>query len=85
MNGRKLYVRPVITANFDAMSWSLLVSPRNCRTSIRWLQLTKRTTGPPFDRMVCHASVRIRKLVKNGAITSTSRKFFHRPDLNAMA
>ena len=43
-----------------------------------------RATGPESERIVCHASVRIRKLVKNGAITSTSNRFFHRPDLNAI-
>jgi hypothetical protein len=32
-----------------------------------------------------HAKVRTRKLVKNGAITSTSIRFFHRPALNAIA
>ena len=32
-----------------------------------------------------HDSVRTRKLVKNGAITRTSIRFFQRPDLNAMA
>ena len=42
------------------------------------------TTGPSSDRIVCQASVRIRKLVKNGAMTSTSRMFFQRPDLKAM-
>ena len=41
-------------------------------------------TKPLSERIVFHAKVRIRKLVKNGAITSTSRKFFHRPDLKAM-
>ena len=32
-----------------------------------------------------HDRVRTRKLVKNGAITSTSIRFFHRPALKAMA
>jgi hypothetical protein len=34
--------------------------------------------------MICQASVRMRKLVKNGAITSTSSTFFHRPAFWAM-
>ena len=45
----------------------------------------KNPTTPPFGRIVCQASVRIRKLVKNGAITMTSSTFFQRPDLKAIA
>ena len=41
-------------------------------------------TGPVSDRIVRHASVRMRKLVKNGAITRTSMTFFQRPAFWAM-
>ena len=41
--------------------------------------------NPSSARISCHDSVRSRKLVKNGAITSTSSSVFHRPDLNAIA
>src|SRR3954447_12966929 len=84
MNGRKLYVKPEITANGGLSSWSLctrcsalstLNSPRSWKT---------RETGPESERIVCQARVLIKKLVKNGAITSTSSRFFHLPDLNAM-
>ena len=40
---------------------------------------------PSSARSSFHDSVRTRKLVKNGAITSTSIRFFHRPALKAMA
>ncbi len=43
------------------------------------------TTGPPSDRMVFQASVRIRKLVKNGAITRIRMTLRQRlPALNAI-
>ena len=42
-------------------------------------------TGPSSARIVRQDSVRSRKLVKNGAITSTSMKFFQRPALKAIA
>ena len=43
------------------------------------------TTKPSSDRISFHDSVRTRKLVKNGAITSTSIRFFQRPALKAIA
>ena len=47
--------------------------------------LQRVTTKPLSDRIVFQASVRTRKLVKNGAITSTSIRFFQRPALSAIA
>ena len=43
------------------------------------------TIRPLSARISFHDSVRTRKLVKNGAMTSTSIRFFHRPALNAIA
>ena len=43
------------------------------------------TTNPLSDRIDFQARVRTRKLVKNGAITNTSMRFFQRPALNAIA
>ena len=40
---------------------------------------------PSSARISFHESVRTRKLVKKGAMTSTSMRFFQRPDLKAMA
>jgi hypothetical protein len=34
--------------------------------------------------MVSHASVRIRYVTKKGAITSSRKRFFHRPPRNAI-
>ena len=45
----------------------------------------KLVTGPSSARIVRHDSVRSRKLVKNGAMTSTSMTCFQRPDLKAIA
>jgi hypothetical protein len=42
------------------------------------------TTNPSSARIVFHASVRMRKLVKNGAMTRTSSVAFHLPDRKAM-
>ena len=47
-------------------------------------RLDDRVTGPVSDRIVRQASVRMRKLVKNGATTSTSMTFFQRPAFWAM-
>ena len=41
-------------------------------------------TKPSSVRIVCHASVRMRYVTKNGAITSRSRRFFQRPPRKAM-
>ena len=41
-------------------------------------------TNQSSDRIVRQASVRMRKLVKNGAMTSTSTTFFQRPAFCAM-
>ena len=43
------------------------------------------TMKPSSRSSSFHDSVRTRKLVKNGAITSTSIRFFQRPDLKAIA
>ena len=43
------------------------------------------TTTPSSRSSSFHDSVRTRKLVKNGAMTSTSIRFFHRPALKAIA
>ena len=42
------------------------------------------TTGPPSARIVFQASVRIRKLVKNGAMTRTSSRLRQRPARKAI-
>ncbi len=44
----------------------------------------KSATHPLSARICFQATVRSRKLTKNGAITSTSSRLRHRPDLNAM-
>ncbi len=54
------------------------MTSRTCRL------LSTDTTGPPSDRIVFQASVRIRKLVKNGAITRISTTPRQRPARNAM-
>ena len=41
-------------------------------------------TGPSLPRMIFQLIVRIRKLVKNGAMTRKSRRFYQRPPLNAI-
>ena len=41
-------------------------------------------TQPLSARISFHDSVRIRKLVKNGAITNASSRFFQRPALKAI-
>jgi hypothetical protein len=43
------------------------------------------TIQPSSARISFHDSVRSRKLVKNGAMTRISIRFFQRPDLNAIA
>ena len=73
-----------MTANFDDSSVSLLVRCRNCSRSVMCSHWTISATGPVSDRIVRQASVRMRKLVKNGAMTSTSRTFFQRPAFWAM-
>jgi hypothetical protein len=77
MNGRKLYVRPATTATFVASSRP---SVKVSRPSVS----KNPATGPVSDRIVFHAIVRTRKLVKNGAITRTSMMLRQRPDLNAI-
>ncbi len=53
-----------------------------CRKmSIAWM---KPITGPLLPRMICHEMVRIRKLVKNGAITRNRIRFLNRPPRKAM-
>ena len=44
-----------------------------------------RGSAPLSPRMIFHEIVRSRKLVKNGATTRNSSRFFWRPPLNAMA
>ena len=73
-----------MTANFDDSSVSLLVRCRNCSRSVMCSTWKMCVTGPVSDRIVRQASVRIRKLVKNGATTSTSMTFFQRPAFWAM-
>ena len=50
-----------------------------CRVSRRKLR-----TGPLSSSRTFQLIVRIRKLVKNGAITMNSRKFFQRPPRKAI-
>ncbi len=77
MNGRKLYVSPATTATGVASSRPS--APRMCRVCRVF------TTNPSSARISFHDRVRTRKLVKNGAMTSTSIRFFQRPALNAIA
>ena len=42
------------------------------------------TTSPLSERIVSHASVLIRYVTKNGAITSSRKRFFQRPPRNAI-
>ena len=91
MNGRKLYVSPQITANGVLSSWSLLMSPTSRRPplnqssrNIVCVCCAPETSSPLLPRMFCQASVRMRKLVKNGAMTRTRRTFFSRPERWAM-
>ena len=76
MNGRKLYVRPPTTAAGVRRS----VPPGPSRPTLR----SNVTSVPWSPRIVFQASVRIRKLVKNGTTTRPSSRFFHRPPRNAM-
>ena len=68
---------PAITAIGVASSRKSAGTPgsRGCRPRIGELSL----------RMSFHEIVRSRKLVKNGATTRNSSRFFWRPALNAMA
>ena len=68
-----------MTANREFISESLLVRRIHWSTSVTWVDRASPATGPLSVRIVCQARVRIRKLVKKGAITSTRRKFFHLP------
>ena len=43
-----------------------------------------RTTNPWSARMVCHASVRIRYVTKNGATMTSRSRFFQRPPRKAI-
>ena len=79
MNGRKLYVSPHTTARGVASSRSSPVRPNGAVTSRTWSESRTPTTGPPSERIVFQARVRMRKLVKNGAITITSSSPRHRP------
>ena len=76
MNGRKLYVIPATTAT------ALAVTFMSC--GIRCRHFSELTTKPSSARICRQAIVRRMKLVKNGATTSTSRRFRQRPALNAM-
>ena len=67
MNGRKLYVMPATTAN------AVPVTLTAC--GIRCASLSGPSTGPSSPRSTFQLIVRIRKLVKNGAMTRNSRKF----------
>ncbi len=84
MNGRKLYVRPHTTASGVASTRSPAVMPSQLVTSRTCSELRAPTTGPPSARIVFQASVRIRKLVKNGAMTRISIRLRQRPARNAI-
>ena len=45
----------------------------------------KDRNGPSLPRMIRQLIVRMRKLVKNGAMTRKRRRFFQRPPLKAIA
>ena len=47
-------------------------------------ELRKSTTALWSERIVCHARVRIRYVVKNGAITQKSRTLRQRPERSAI-
>ncbi len=84
MNGRKLYVRPQTTASGVASTRSPEVQPSQPVTSRTCSVFRAPTTGPPSARIVFQARVRIRKLVKNGAITRIMIRFRQRPARKAM-
>ena len=42
------------------------------------------TTSPLSERIVSHASVRIRYVTKNGAMITSRSRFFQRPPRNAI-
>ena len=73
-----------MTANREFRSESLLVRFTSCNRSVKWVERARPATSPLSERIVCQARVRIRKLVKKGAMTSTSRMFFHLPAFCAM-
>ena len=54
------------------------------RTLMSPVASKKSLTNPPSLRMIRHASVLMRKLVKKGAMTRMSMMFFHRPAFCAM-
>src|SRR6478736_1930816 len=83
MNGRKLYVRPRITADGVA-STRPSVRPSASVTVIRPLDFIKLTTAPRSARICRQASVRIRNEVKNGATTRANMNVRQRPAFMAM-
>ncbi len=85
MKGRKLYVRPQTTASGVARNAvAAEVKPSQLVTSRTCSVLRAPTTGPPSARIVFQASVRIRKLVKNGAMTRISTTLRQRPARKAI-
>jgi hypothetical protein len=76
MNGRKLYVRPATTATGVY---------RSEKSGDRiWASFNTPRIGPLSLSRICQLIVRIRKLVKNGAITRNNRTFLYRPPRNAI-
>ena len=49
-----------------------------------WIARRKPTTGPLSARIVSQASVLMRYVMKNGAITSSRNRFFQRPPRKAI-
>ena len=76
MNGRKLYVMPEMTATGVASSLK--------SSGTRPMPLRGPRRSPESARMIFQAMVRSRKLVKNGATTMNSSRFFCAPPLVAM-
>jgi len=76
MKGRKLYVMPAMTAAD--------VASRRPSEPRMWTSFNTDTTTPLSERIVSHASVRIRYVTKNGAMTSSRKRFFQRPPRNAI-
>ncbi len=66
MKGRKLYVRPQTTAIGVASTRSPSVQPSQLVTSRTCSAFSASTTTLSSARIVFHASVRMRKLVKKG-------------------
>ncbi len=77
MNGRKLYVMPEITA--------IGVASSRKSSGTTPMSLSGPSSRPLSLRMIFQEIVRSRKLVKNGATTRNSSRFFCRPPLNAIA